>query len=87
VIRTRDIRLHDDLLYNPEDLDIGAVVREHTDKLIETLELLEMQVIEAPDDDNLLETLVVEVPASLETSSLVTPKSDSTRSEKSQDLP
>jgi hypothetical protein len=83
VIYTRDVRLHDDLLYNLEDLDIGAIVREYTTKLIKTLELPEMQVIEALDNDNLLETLVVEVLASLETSSLVTPKLDSTRLEKS----
>ena len=59
-------------------------MKEHVDKLIEILELLEMQGIETLDDDYLLETLVVEVLASLETSSLI-PKSTSL--EKSQDLP
>jgi hypothetical protein len=57
-------------------------LKEHIDKLIETLELLEMQVIEIADDDN-LDTVVVEVLASLETSSLI-PKSTSL--EKSLDL-
>jgi hypothetical protein len=85
VIRTRDVTLNDDLLYNPIDLDIGAVLREHVDKLIETLELPEMQVTETSDDDNPLETLVVEVPASPETSGLMTPESISL--EKPQDLP
>ena len=83
MIYTRDIILNDDLLYNPIDLDIEAILREHVDKLIETLELLEMQVIETLDDDNLFETLVVEVLASLETLGLVTPKTNSTRLEKS----
>jgi hypothetical protein len=79
--------LNDDLLYNPIDLDIGAILREHVDKLVETLEFLEMQVIETSDDDYLLEMLIVEVPASLEILGLVTPESQSTRLEKPQDLP
>jgi hypothetical protein len=85
VIYTCNIILNDDLLYNPIDLDIRAILREHMDKLIETLELLKMQVIETLDNDNPLETLVVEVLASLETSSLMTLESISL--EKPQDLP
>jgi Reverse transcriptase (RNA-dependent DNA polymerase)/Pol polyprotein, beta-barrel domain len=57
VIRTRDVTLKDDLFYDPLDLDIGAVLKEHVDKIIETLELPEMQVTELADDDNLLDTL------------------------------
>ena len=84
VIRSRDVTLNDNLLYDPSDLDIGAVLNEHVDRLIETLELPEMQVIELADDDNLLDTVVVEVPASPETSNLSTP--GSTSSEMSLDL-
>jgi hypothetical protein len=45
------------------DLDIGAILKEQTDKLIETLDLPEMQITEVEDEENLLETLVIEVPA------------------------
>ena len=66
VIRTRDVTLKDNLLYHPSDLDIGAVLKEHVDKIIETLELPEMQVTEVTDDENLLDTVVVEVLAAPE---------------------
>ena len=62
VIRIRDVTFKDDLLYHPSDLDIGAVVREEAEKLVETLELPEFQV-EQIEDENLLETLTTEVPA------------------------
>jgi hypothetical protein len=78
VIQTRDVTLKDDLLYDPLDLDIGAILGEHVDKLIKILELPEMEDIEASVDNNLLETLVVEVPASLESSSINTPNTEST---------
>jgi hypothetical protein len=59
VIRTCDVTLKDNLLYDPLDLNISAILDEHVDKLIETLELLETQVIEIADDDDLLETIEV----------------------------
>ena len=55
-------------------------MQEHADKLIETLDLPEMQITEVADDDDLLETLVVEVPAAPE--STATPDTTSTASEK-----
>ena len=56
----------DELLYNPLDLDISTILKEYTNKLIETLDLPEMQITDVEDKDNLLETLDVEVPAALE---------------------
>ena len=62
VIRTRDVTLNNNLLYSALDLDIGAVLKEHVDMVIESIELPERQVT-AIADDNDLETAVEEVPA------------------------
>jgi hypothetical protein len=66
------------------DLDIGVIIDEHVDKLIETLELPEMQGIELVDDDEILNTLTVEVPALLDPTGISTPRS--TESGKSLDM-
>jgi hypothetical protein len=59
----RDTWFKDNLLYNLLDLDISAILKEQVDKLIETLDLPEIQITEVKDKENLLETLVIEVPA------------------------
>ena len=64
VIRTWDVRLKDDLLYNLSKLDLGAILKEQAEQLIETFDLPEMQVTELADDEcDLLDTLIVNVPA------------------------
>jgi hypothetical protein len=60
VIRTRDVTFNDNLLYDPLELDIGDILKEHVDKLIETLDILEAQITEIAEDDDLLETVVEE---------------------------
>ena len=56
VIRTCDVTLKNNLLYNLLDLDISAVIDEHIDKLIKTLEVLELLVTALMDNDNLIKT-------------------------------
>jgi len=52
VIRTRDVTFNNNLLYKPIDLDIGAKLEEHVDKLIEALELPEEQPIEPENSES-----------------------------------
>jgi hypothetical protein len=67
VIRTRDVTLNDNLLYDPSGLDIGAILKEQAEQLIKTLDLLEMQVTEIENNEtNLLDILTIEVLADLE---------------------
>ena len=89
VIRTRDVRMKDDLFYNPSDLDIGAILEEQAEQLIETLDIPKVQMVQLVDDesDDLLKTLTVEIPAlpepqgateserSLKNQQLITPSS------------
>ena len=73
VIRTRDVKFNDDQFYDPTDLDVGMVLREHAEQIIETLDLPELQPQEQDaDDDEVLDTIVVEVP-SMPTSENTTP--------------
>jgi hypothetical protein len=53
--------------YNPRDLDISAILKDYVDidQLIDTLDLPEYQELAAPEDD-ILDTIVVEVPAAPE---------------------
>ena len=71
VIRTRDVRMNDNILYHPADLDIGAILQEEADHFIETLDIPETQVTELTDSEDLLDTHIVEAPELLE------PKSES----------
>ena len=57
VIRTRDVTLNNNLLYNLTDLDIGDILKEQADQLIETLELPEIQVMEDDESEDLLDTI------------------------------
>jgi len=52
VIRTCNVTLNNNLLYNQLDLDISAIIDKHINKLIKTLEILETQVIELADNNN-----------------------------------
>ena len=63
VIRTRDVRMKDDLLYDPSELDLGAILKEDAEQLIETLELPEMQITEDVENEDLYDTLETDVPA------------------------
>ena len=63
VIRTRDVTMNNNLLYDPTDLDISALLKEQADQLIESLELLEMQIIEDNESEDLFDTFITEVPA------------------------
>src|SRR5208282_3429447 len=56
------VTFNDNLLYHPADLDIGAILKEDADQLIETLDLPEMQVSETAEDENDLLEFVTEVP-------------------------
>ena len=51
--------MNDNLLYNPSDLDIGAIMEEYTNKLIEILDLLEEKDTEVANDNSLLDTLAI----------------------------
>ena len=63
VIRTRDVTMNNNLLYDPTDLDISTLLKEQADQLIETLELPEMQIIEDNESEDLFDTFITEVPA------------------------
>lgn len=55
--------MNNNLLYYLLDLDIGLVLREHIDKLIKTLDLLEEEEIELANNDSLLN--IIEEPTVL----------------------
>ena len=72
--------MNDDILYNPTDLDIGAVSKEHVDQLIETLDIPEIRVTELSDDEDILEVDIytylekpLEVQQTEDNSQLLTP--------------
>jgi hypothetical protein len=72
--------MNDNLIYHPLDLDIGAILKEHTNQLIETLDIPEMQVSELTellDDEYLFETPITEAiaPISLDSIGISTPNS------------
>lgn len=71
VIRTQDVKMDDNLLYHPSDLDIRVVLREQADQLIEILDLLEYEDIEIAEDEDLLNT----VSDSLDSTRISTPSS------------
>jgi hypothetical protein len=63
VIRTRDVIFDHTRLYDPTDLDIASVLREaHIDQLIETLELPDYQINEERIEDDIEDTIIVDVP-------------------------
>lgn len=62
VIRTRDVKFDDNSLYRPDDLDIGAVIKEDAERLLEALELPENQPEAVGDNNDALDYIVVEVP-------------------------
>src|ERR1700722_9220991 len=51
--------MNDNFLYNPSDLDIGAIMEEYTNKLIEILDLPEEEDTEVANDNSLLDTLAI----------------------------
>jgi hypothetical protein len=53
VIRTRDVIFDDSKVYDPTDLDVGMVLRESAEKLVETLKLPEYQAQANAEDDTL----------------------------------
>jgi len=62
VIRTRDVTFNNNLLYDPTSLDIGAVLKEEMDRLIETIDLPEIQenpTVDRTDIFDLLDTTEV----------------------------
>jgi hypothetical protein len=74
--------MNDDLLYHPLDLDIGAILKEHVDQLIETLDIPEMQISELSDDEYLFETPITEAIAPISLDSIGVPTPNSTNLEK-----
>src|ERR1700709_2894412 len=60
-VRTRDVRIDGNSLYNPIDLDIDEVLREQAEKIIETLDLPEYTP-ETVLDDITYDTIIVDVP-------------------------
>lgn len=63
VIRTRDVTFKWTQFYDPKELDIGSILKEHADDLIETLELPEYRIQDASEEDDVLDSITVEVPA------------------------
>src|SRR5436190_22247546 len=55
--------MKDDLLYDPLELDLGAILKEDAEQLIETLELPEMLITEDVENEHLYDTLETDVPA------------------------
>ena len=68
VLRTRDVTFNWQQFYNPRDLDISAILKDYVDidQLIETLDLPEYQPQDQQEEDDVLDTIVVEVPAAPE---------------------
>ncbi len=58
VIRTRDVTFDDDVFYYLSDLDVGSILREYLEDLIETLSLLEYEVKEV---DKVFDYIKVEI--------------------------
>src|SRR5436190_5199891 len=53
--------MNDDLFYDLSDLDIGDILKEEVDRLIETLDLPEIQEPESEaHKDDLLDTIVID---------------------------
>jgi hypothetical protein len=64
VIRTRDVTFDDNSMYSPFDLDIGAVIRESADRIIETLDTDRTDDERVDSDDaSTLDFIVVDMPA------------------------
>ena len=53
--------MNDNILYHLADLDIGAILQDEADHLIETLDIPKTQVIELADREDLLDTHLDEV--------------------------
>ena len=69
VIRTRDVTFDDNSIYSLFELDIGAVIRESADRIIETLDITDRADDDlVSDNKSTLDYIIVEVPASLEAS-------------------
>jgi hypothetical protein len=49
--------------YDPKELDIGSILKEHADELIETLELPEYRIQDLSEEDDVFDSITVEVPA------------------------
>jgi hypothetical protein len=47
--------MNDNLLYHPSDLDIGVVLREQADQLIETLDIPEIEELIEDESRDLLD--------------------------------
>ena len=52
--------MNDKLLYYSADLDIGAILKESADQLIETLDLPEMQAVDEIETLDILKKLALE---------------------------
>ena len=52
--------MNDKLLYHSADLDIGAILKESADQLIETLDLPEMQAVDEIETLDILKKLALE---------------------------
>src|SRR5438045_2718319 len=53
--------MNDNLFYDPSDLDIGDILKEEADRLIETLDLPEIQEPESEaHKDDLLDTIIID---------------------------
>lgn len=69
IFRTRDVRFNSNKLYDPRDLDLGMMLREKTDQLLELLRIPDIdkeEVIEAernPEVDIVYDSITVQMPS------------------------
>ncbi len=61
VIRTRDVTFDHNSYWSPDDLDIGNVLREDADQILDTLDLLQADADNIADD-KVLDFIVVDHP-------------------------
>jgi hypothetical protein len=62
VIRTRDVTFNNNTFYHLSNLDVGSILREHSEDLIKTLSLLEYKVEEV---NKVFDYIKVKVPTAL----------------------
>ena len=53
VIRTRDVTFDEDTFYDPKDLDIGAVLRESAENILNLLEMPEWEELESENENDI----------------------------------
>jgi hypothetical protein len=63
VIRTRDIIFDQDSFYSPKDLDLGAVLTESAENIIEILKLPDFDIERDEIEDIIYDIIIVDIPS------------------------